>query len=122
MAPGTDAVVAGAAPDIVPVPGAVAAGAAVIGPAIGAVEAGAGAVPAGAGSFGAWEWLPQAESTSAQATTSAGIFRFVIRSPWPNAGLSGCNAPHGVKVGAVCRREPITRGAMSLTPNQPAQG
>jgi len=63
--------------------GAVAAGAAVIGLAIGAVEAGDAAVPADAGALGDWdwEWFPHAESTSVQATTSAGIFRFIIRPP-----------------------------------------
>src|SRR6185437_3837903 len=63
--------------------GVVAAGAAVIGLAIGAVEAGDAAVPADAGALGDWdwEWFPHAESTSVQATTSAGIFRFIIRPP-----------------------------------------
>jgi hypothetical protein len=60
---------------------AVAAGAAVIGAAIGALEAGDGAVPAGAGSLGAWDWgllFPQAASTSVQAATRTGIFRFIV--------------------------------------------
>ncbi|WIG55490.1 MAG: hypothetical protein OJF61_001276 [Rhodanobacteraceae bacterium] len=57
-----------------------AAVAAVAGPAIGALEADDGAVPAGAGSFGAWDWelFPHAASTSVQAATSAGILRFII--------------------------------------------
>ncbi|HKT42954.1 MAG TPA: hypothetical protein VJQ86_11450 [Rhodanobacteraceae bacterium] len=54
--------------------------AAVAGLAIGALEADAGAVAAGAGWFCAWDWelFPHAESTSVQAATSAGIFRFII--------------------------------------------
>src|SRR6185437_5412472 len=114
MAPGADA---GAAPGVPPVAGAVAAD---IGPAIGALEAGDGGVPAGAGSFGAWDWglFPHAES-SVQATTSAGILRFIIRPPWPNLGLWGCDAPHGVKAGAACYHKPITRDAISLTSNRP---
>src|SRR6185437_1233234 len=91
------------APDVVAgVAAELAAAAAVAGPAIGAVDADDGAVPAGAGSFGAWDWVlfPHAESTSVQATTSAGIFRFIIRSPCRNGGLWKCKAPHDVKARA----------------------
>ncbi|HXE66677.1 MAG TPA: hypothetical protein VN630_06520 [Rhodanobacteraceae bacterium] len=96
--------------DVAAVAGAVAA---VAGPAIGALEADDGAVPAGVGSFGAWDWglFPHAESTSAQATTSAGIFRFIIRSPWRNTGLSGCKAPHRVKDRTARRHGPLAGGA-----------
>jgi hypothetical protein len=109
MVPDAVAAMAGAAPELAAVAGAVAA---VDGPAIGALEADDGAVPAGVGSFGAWDWglFPHAESTSVQATTSAGIFRFIIRSPWLNAGLSGREAPHRVKVRAAWRHELLTGG------------
>src|SRR5690242_539170 len=114
--------------DVPAVPGiaawpAVAAGAAVIGIA-GAVAAGIGAVAPGAAAFSDWLLLPpQAESTSVQATTSAGIFRFIIRSPWLKAVLSGRNVSRHVKADAVRRHEPITNSApheIFLTPIRPA--
>jgi hypothetical protein len=86
---------------------AVVAGAAVIGIA-GAVAAGIGAVAPGAGAFSDWLLPPQAESTSVQATTSAGIFRFIVRSPWLKTALSGRNVSRHVKADAVRRHELIT--------------
>jgi hypothetical protein len=104
-----------AMPDVPAVPGiaaapavVVAAGAVVIGIA-GAVVAGIGAVAPGAASFP--DWLlppPQAESTSVQATTSAGIFRFIVRSPWLKVALSGRNVPRHVKADVVRHHGPIT--------------
>jgi hypothetical protein len=118
---GAIAAVAGAA---APADVEVVAGAAVMG-AIGAVAVGDGLVPAGAGPFGD-ELLPQAESTSVQATASAGIFRFIIQSPWPNQGLSGRNASRHVKVGAMSRHGSITRRRKlherALTAIPPARG